>query len=74
MTEETSAAQPAWEGYGGFWIRFLAYLVDSVILFISLILLVVLALIGIAGMQVTTLQERMAGNYYTIGRAFENTE
>jgi len=44
------------------------------VLFISLILLVVLALIGIAGMQVTTLQERMAGNYYTIGRAFENTE
>jgi type IV pilus assembly protein PilX len=44
------------------------------VLFISLILLVVLALIGIAGMQVTTLQERMAGNYYTIGRAFENSE
>ena len=44
------------------------------VLFVSLILLVVLALIGIAGMQVTTLQERMAGNYYTIGRAFENSE
>ena len=38
MTVKTSAAQPAWEGYGGFWIRFLAYLVDSVILFIALIL------------------------------------
>ena len=44
------------------------------VLFISLIILVVLALIGIAGMQTTTLQERMAGNYYTIGRAFENSE
>ena len=44
------------------------------VLFISLILLVVLSLIGIAGMQVSTLQERMAGNYYTLGRAFENSE
>ena len=44
------------------------------VLFISLILLVVLSLIGIASMQVTTLQERMAGNYYTIGKAFQNAE
>ncbi len=44
------------------------------VLFIALIMLVVLSLIGIASMQVTTLQERMAGNYYTLGRAFENAE
>ena len=44
------------------------------VLFISMIMLVVLSLIGIASMQVTTLQERMAGNYYTLGRAFENAE
>ena len=44
------------------------------VLFVSLIMLVVLALIGIAGMQVTTLQERMSGNYYNIGKAFENSE
>ena len=44
------------------------------VLFISLILLVVLSLIGIASMQVTTLQERMAGNYYTQNRAFEYAE
>lgn len=44
------------------------------VLFISLILLVVLSLIGIASMQVTTLQERMAGNYYTLGKAFQNAE
>jgi len=31
------------QSYGGFWIRFLAYLVDGIILFIALILLAVLA-------------------------------
>ncbi len=44
------------------------------VLFVSLIMLVVLALIGITSMQVTTLQERMAGNYYTLGKAFERAE
>jgi len=44
------------------------------VLFIALILLVVLSLIGIASMQVTTLQERMAGNYYTQAKAFEYSE
>jgi uncharacterized RDD family membrane protein YckC len=38
MTVKTSGLSGAWEGYGGFWIRFLAYLVDSVILFIALLL------------------------------------
>lgn len=44
------------------------------VLFIALIMLVVLSLVGIASMQVTTLQERMAGNYYTQSRAFEYAE
>ena len=44
------------------------------VLFISLILLVVLALIGIAGMQVTTLQERMAGNVRDSNLAFQSAE
>jgi type IV pilus assembly protein PilX len=47
---------------------------QGAVLFISLILLVVLSLIGIASMQVTTLQERMAGNYFTQNRAFEYAE
>ena len=47
---------------------------QGAVLFISLILLVVLSLIGIASMQVTTLQEHMAGNYYTQSRAFEYSE
>jgi type IV pilus assembly protein PilX len=47
---------------------------QGAVLFISLILLVILSLIGIASMQVTTLQERMAGNYYAQNRAFEYAE
>ena len=47
---------------------------QGAVLFISLILLVVLSLIGIASMQVTTLQERMAGNYFTQNKAFEYAE
>ncbi len=47
---------------------------QGAVLFISLILLVVLSLIGIASMQVTTLQERMAGNYRTLNLAFQRAE
>ncbi len=47
---------------------------QGAVLFIALILLVVLSLIGIASMQVTTLQERMAGNYFTQNRALEYAE
>lgn len=55
-------------------IRAVPHAQRGAVLFISMIMLVVLSLIGIASMQVTTLQERMAGNYYTLGRAFENAE
>jgi type IV pilus assembly protein PilX len=44
------------------------------VLFVSLMLLIVLSLIGIASMQVTTLQEHMAGNYYLQNKAFEYGE
>jgi type IV pilus assembly protein PilX len=43
-------------------------------LFVGLMLLILLALIGIAGMQTSTLQERMAGNYRTQVLAFQNAE
>lgn len=44
------------------------------VLFISLIILVILSLIGIASMQVTTLQSRMSGNYRTVNVAFQRAE
>lgn len=43
-------------------------------LFIGLMLLILLALLGVAGMQSTTLQEKMAGNYRTLNLAFQRTE
>src|SRR5688572_21812313 len=55
MTVKTSALSGAWEGYGGFWIRFPAYLVDSVILFIALVLLAAgSAMLGEAGVLLVT--------------------
>jgi uncharacterized RDD family membrane protein YckC len=55
MTVKTSALSGAWEGYGGFWIRFLAYLVDSVILFIALVLIAAgSAMLGAAGALLVT--------------------
>lgn len=44
------------------------------VLYVSLIMLVLLALIGITGMQVATMQERMAANYRAVNVAFQNTE
>jgi Tfp pilus assembly protein PilX len=44
------------------------------VLFISLIMLLLLTLIGITAMQVTLLQERMAGGFRTQHQAFESTE
>jgi type IV pilus assembly protein PilX len=43
-------------------------------LFVGLILLILLALIGLASMQSTLLQERMAGNFRTVNLAFQNAE
>lgn len=43
-------------------------------LFVGLILLILLALIGLASMQSTLLQERMAGNFRLVNLAFQNAE
>ncbi len=44
------------------------------VLYVALIMLVLLALLGIAGMQVTGLQERMSSNYRSANLAFQNAE
>jgi type IV pilus assembly protein PilX len=46
----------------------------GVVLFVGLIMLLLLTLIGITAMQVTLLQERMAGNFRIQHQAFEATE
>ena len=43
-------------------------------LYVALMMLILLALIGIVGIQVAGLQERMASNYRTANLAFQNTE
>lgn len=43
-------------------------------LYVALIMLILLALIGIVGMQVTGLQERMAANYLRVNVAFQAAE
>lgn len=44
------------------------------VLYFALIMLILLALIGIAGMQVTGMRERMAANYLRSNQAFQNAE
>lgn len=44
------------------------------VLYIALIMLVLLAMIGIIGMQVTGMQERMSSNYRATNLAFQNAE
>ena len=44
------------------------------VLYVALIMLVLLALIGIVGMQVATLQERMSANYVAANVAFQAAE
>ncbi len=43
-------------------------------LYIALIVLLLLALIGIVGMQVAGMQEKMSANYRNVNRAFQNAE
>lgn len=43
-------------------------------LYVALIMLILMALIGIVGMQVAGLQERMAANFLNVNLAFQNTE
>jgi type IV pilus assembly protein PilX len=44
------------------------------VLYVALVILVLLALLGIAAMQVTSLQERMTADYYATSQAFQNAE
>ena len=44
------------------------------VLYVALIMLLLMALLGIAGMRVTTLQERMSANYRSENLAFQNAE
>lgn len=46
----------------------------GVVLYVALIMLLLLALIGIAGMQVAGMQEKMASNYRAVNRSFQNSE
>ncbi|MCL1499896.1 pilus assembly PilX family protein [Xanthomonas nasturtii] len=50
------------------------YTQSGAVLYVALIMLILLALLGIAGMQVTGLQERMAFNYRSSNVAFQNAE
>lgn len=43
-------------------------------LYVALMILILLALLGIAGMQVAGLQERMAANYLGVNQAFQTAE
>lgn len=43
-------------------------------LYVALIMLVLLALIGVIGMQVAGMQERMASNYQAVNIAFQHAE
>jgi type IV pilus assembly protein PilX len=44
------------------------------VLYVALVMLILLSLIGIAGMQVTGLQEKMSSNYRQTNLAFQNAE
>lgn len=44
------------------------------VLFVALIMLILLALLGITGMQIAGMQERMSANYRANGLAFQNAE
>jgi type IV pilus assembly protein PilX len=44
------------------------------VLYVALIMLILLALIGIVGMQVSGLQEKMSANYRNVNMAFQNAE
>ena len=47
---------------------------EGAALYVALMILVLLALIGIVGMQVAGLQERMAANYLATNQAFQAAE
>ncbi len=47
---------------------------QGAVLFVGLMILILMALLGVAGMQATTMQEKMAGNYRNANLAFQRTE
>ena len=47
---------------------------DGAVLYVALVFLVIMSLLGVAGMQVATLQERMASNYRASNIAFQRAE
>lgn len=47
---------------------------SGAVLYVALIMLILLALIGIAGMRVATMQERMSSNYLAANMAFQEAE
>lgn len=47
---------------------------QGAVLYVALIMLILMALLGIAGMQVASMQEKMASNYRAANRAFQNSE
>ncbi len=47
---------------------------QGAVLYIALIMLVLLAMLGIIGMQVASMQERMSSNYLAVNLAFQNAE
>ncbi len=46
----------------------------GVVLYVALIMLILLTMIGLVGMQVTGLQEKMSSNYRSANQAFQNAE
>jgi len=46
----------------------------GVVLYVTLIMLILMALLGIVGMQVVGLQEKMAANFRAASMAFQNAE
>lgn len=51
-----------------------AYRQRGAVLYVALIMLILLAMIGIVGMQVAGIQERMSASYRAVNRAFQNAE
>ena len=47
---------------------------QGAVLYVALVMLIILALIGIVGMQVSVMQERMAANYRNVNIAFQAAE
>lgn len=47
---------------------------EGAVLYVALIFLIIMSLLGIVGMQVATLQERMAANYRAANIAFQRSE